>query len=819
MKRVAVVGNCQAGPLASVLRLVLPYAQVTSHSVNSIRSEEAAYQIWGAIEASDVLVAQPLAARFGILCRDRLEIAHPKVSFVPNIYYSGHHPDLTYVGSPGNRVQGPMGDYHSIVVIDGHLRGMTAQEIDRSYEEMLLDLVDPASLESASSTTFLQRGSEIGFPAAPILDLIKTSACSMFTVNHPGTEVLVEVAKVVLERMQKSVSEPDWSWVTSVAFNSLTKDAAWPPLRLGSPQLDGHQKFNRVFRSQDGESLTQLGFIEASLSAYATVTRESLTPRRADVLLASDGLRPAKELARVTPESLDIPSAPIALELSEADGAILRVPRRDLQGTSWLSVEVKDRRVWSTEARLFPSGRIRLPGPLVDQLMRLDCSEVVRLIDSEGRNWMIQRPEAVSYEKSIKAEDVVPVGKLSDRRQVFGDLEPGTRRHIVEAMQATIADIQEVTGCPAFPVYGTLLGAVREQRLLPHDNDVDLGFLVEGDVVDVYRHMKSLTTGMAHKGYQIVPHSPGIAKVSRSWPGLGNLGVDVFPFHLQGEAGRMWLEVDAVFPDNPVVPLRPGLLEGVAVELPARYEEILLSIYGSDWRIPNPGFSYQGRRSRDSGRYFSAFYPDRIHKTSQRMWNAWFRGIAAAEISEEDPTNSIASRGKAVILVGVCPARVTALTRAGVCVGGLDLSPERVRATQETVSNEDFSVHLIRQGAADDFETLMRLVRDVRRERPGASLEVRIGGVADFLSRRECDDLAWILSLALCGSDLVRIESTRRADQETPIGSGPRRRHLNGVANVVHALARFGFEPKLSSSRMAAIRWFQPPCNGKGDGN
>jgi hypothetical protein len=783
---------------------------VTSHSVNSIRSEEAAYQIWGAIEASDVLVAQPLAARFGILCRDRLEIAHPKVSFVPNIYYSGHHPDLTYVGSPGNRVQGPMGDYHSIVVIDGHLRGMTAQEIDRSYEEMLLDLVDPASLESASSTTFLQRGSEIGFPAAPILDLIKTSACSMFTVNHPGTEVLVEVAKVVLERMQKSVSEPDWSWVTSVAFNSLTKDAAWPPLRLGSPQLDGHQKFNRVFRSQDGESLTQLGFIEASLSAYATVTRESLTPRRADVLLASDGLRPAKELARVTPESLDIPSAPIALELSEADGAILRVPRRDLQGTSWLSVEVKDRRVWSTEARLFPSGRIRLPGPLVDQLMRLDCSEVVRLIDSEGRNWMIQRPEAVSYEKSIKAEDVVPVGKLSDRRQVFGDLEPGTRRHIVEAMQATIADIQEVTGCPAFPVYGTLLGAVREQRLLPHDNDVDLGFLVEGDVVDVYRHMKSLTTGMAHKGYQIVPHSPGIAKVSRSWPGLGNLGVDVFPFHLQGEAGRMWLEVDAVFPDNPVVPLRPGLLEGVAVELPARYEEILLSIYGSDWRIPNPGFSYQGRRSRDSGRYFSAFYPDRIHKTSQRTWNAWFLQSETTEVVDADPNEYFATTREAVVLIGVSAARATSLARAGVCVGGLDISTERVRAAREAVSREEGNPLLLRQGSADDFACLMRLVRDVRQACPGAALDARIGGTADFLSKREAHDLAWILSLVLRSQDRVQLDSAGHESRETATGGGPRRRNRHGTKTLESAMARFGFELDASFSHDSKSQWFQP---------
>ena len=51
-----------------------------------------------------------------------------------------------------------------------------------------------------------------------------------------------------------------------------------------------------------------------------------------------------------------------------------------------------------------------------------------------------------------------------------------------------ILDALHEIGIEAFPAYGTLLGAVREGRLLGHDSDADLGYVSRRTVpVDVIR--------------------------------------------------------------------------------------------------------------------------------------------------------------------------------------------------------------------------------------------------------------------------------------------------------------------------------------------
>ena len=58
---------------------------------------------------------------------------------------------------------------------------------------------------------------------------------------------------------------------------------------------------------------------------------------------------------------------------------------------------------------------------------------------------------------------------------------------LLDSIEEVLAALAEA-GIEAFPAYGTLLGAVREQHLIGHDSDADLGYVSgHGHPYDVIR--------------------------------------------------------------------------------------------------------------------------------------------------------------------------------------------------------------------------------------------------------------------------------------------------------------------------------------------
>ena len=55
--------------------------------------------------------------------------------------------------------------------------------------------------------------------------------------------------------------------------------------------------------------------------------------------------------------------------------------------------------------------------------------------------------------------------------------EPEIVQELLGVCSHLLDVLSDDAGVPAFVVYGTLLGAVRDQRLIKHDNDVDIAYL------------------------------------------------------------------------------------------------------------------------------------------------------------------------------------------------------------------------------------------------------------------------------------------------------------------------------------------------------
>jgi phosphorylcholine metabolism protein LicD len=136
---------------------------------------------------------------------------------------------------------------------------------------------------------------------------------------------------------------------------------------------------------------------------------------------------------------------------------------------------------------------------------------------------------------------------------------------------------------------GTLLGAVREQRLLPHDDDVDTMFLANStSEQELAVELDDLIKTLASKNIR-AERVENLLFLKIVAPQAGK-PVDAFPAYLANAHSRRIYMQDLKWRDVPreiVEPLGEISFYGESAPTPARAEEFLALRFGADWRIPN----------------------------------------------------------------------------------------------------------------------------------------------------------------------------------------------------------------------------------------
>ncbi len=150
---------------------------------------------------------------------------------------------------------------------------------------------------------------------------------------------------------------------------------------------------------------------------------------------------------------------------------------------------------------------------------------------------------------------------------------------------------------PVFITFGTLLGWIREQGFIPHDDDIDLGLLDEH-----WKHVRPLAERLATQGWEV--RWFGREEVRFRNPSLGGVAVDIFRFRhtLDGVESRAFSSAGEHiyrFPARLFAPLREVHAFGAALRTPAHPKEFLAAHYG-DWQVPKETWDY--RTDADSAR-------------------------------------------------------------------------------------------------------------------------------------------------------------------------------------------------------------------------
>lgn len=407
-----------------------------------------------------------------------------------------------------------------------------------------------------------------------------------------GKRVEIDDAKTVTAQSSNAIAEGRRRSAFAYGGIRTEKESGpWWSVRFASP-VDADEI--RVYNRADGYGVRSRRLtIEAVGAGDMTLVHQSAASDR--VIAKTLSLLERLTGITVDPEALD--SKERALELRESVigtlaakareglltgevaeqqmlGALL-VTRRPASGRSYSDDE------WTLLGHLLAAERLRISRTSTSmrsfQLMLSTRTELRRL-EAEvnkaaaviGGSEVVLTRHGFAARGSLRAESDAYLGLITRASEVLADC-----------------------GYPAMLAYGTLLGVVREQDFLAHDDDVDVIIPVEvSQWSEVQPLLEKLHHELRQRGWKVSrPNS--YTNFHLTDPASG-LHLDVFPVAIHGERASLHMEKMAVreIDTAVVVPPSKSTFKGLDVLLPAKPEEFLAERYGQDWKVSDPFYDW-----------------------------------------------------------------------------------------------------------------------------------------------------------------------------------------------------------------------------------
>ena len=270
--KLAILANCQSQPLARMLGALPDVTEICALPIH-LKGSDAFIGLQARFleftqDPSAVVLTFDIGEQFGELSTQALRNAsRARVLTMTNVYFSGLHPDITYLGGMQGRIKSPLGDYHSKVIIASFIRGMSIKDCMTNFdagEFERLGFYQEFDISAAELTT-KGKGLDIDFSGL-FLGMIKKSPC-LYTVNHPTAFVFSQY----VHRISVALGIESVQFPMEFQSNYLANSVWWPIYDDIAQAFDLNYRTPQWYKQSDadgGKFLCLEEFVTRSYSFY-----------------------------------------------------------------------------------------------------------------------------------------------------------------------------------------------------------------------------------------------------------------------------------------------------------------------------------------------------------------------------------------------------------------------------------------------------------------------------------------------------------------------------------------------------------------------
>lgn len=201
-RKVVLLGNCQTDSLRDLLQGYTGW-RVINWRERVLIDPAGQARIRRRLKQADIIITQQLSvSRFGVLATSELITAGVRPVVIPNLYFAGLYPEMTYLGSLRKRLPSPLGEYHSALACAAFLAGLTPEEALTCYDDDgLFAQAGLFDVWKANWAEYVARESRCDVKMADHLDAVSRRSPLFYTVNHPVGTVMDELTRRIVRHV------------------------------------------------------------------------------------------------------------------------------------------------------------------------------------------------------------------------------------------------------------------------------------------------------------------------------------------------------------------------------------------------------------------------------------------------------------------------------------------------------------------------------------------------------------------------------------------------------------------------------------------
>ncbi len=431
-----------------------------------------------------------------------------------------------------------------------------------------------------------------------------------------------------------------------------------------------------------------------------------------------------------------------------------------------VDVRLDGQRVWSCA---IPEGGRFLPWPsaLQERLRGRAVGEIVDAVTAKALwrgavRWPGTGPMSLTDAEGHGLR-IDKWGRLTRSFEYGTDIRPH-----VAALAASVIEILHEQDYDAFIVGGTLLGAVRDGEILPHDDDADVAYLSRhSHPSDLILESHRLQGSLQDRGFRVLRHSWSHLQVLAD--DSGGYYVDIFTAFYKSGHFHEPIHVREAGMEAAILPLTTQEVHGIRLPAPRQPEAWLAACYGPSWRTPDPSFTFETppATQRRFHAWFGAFY------SSINLWKTRYAAGGSAHESETIRTHVIAA-GDNVIDLGSGDGEDLAFYRSA----GLRAAGAESISAARSVRDGEAQVNLV------EYLPSFAFMRRALHESTGSCV-VAANHLLACLDERGRSELLHLLSFALRQGARVITADYEELGRYEP--DSPRTWHLDWTTRTAEA--------------------------------